>query len=281
MLKIISWNLRHRDESWRFLVGTDADIALVQEAAVPPADVKQGIEVDTSPWKTAGAGCNRPWRTAVVQLSDRVNVERFEPRAIADAQPCDLAVSRLGTLSVARLTPPTGKPLIVASMYAVWEKFHPAAGSSEIYADASVHRVISDLSVFIGDNPEHCIIAAGDLNIFYGYGDRGNPYWASRYDSVFDRMSALGLSLVGPQAPNGRQAAPWPKILPQTSKNVPTYYTSHQNSASATGQLDFVFVSKSLADRVSVRAINDPNEWGPSDHCRVEIEIEWPFNIVR
>jgi hypothetical protein len=37
MLKIISWNLAHREESWRFLVCTEADIDLVQEAAFTAA----------------------------------------------------------------------------------------------------------------------------------------------------------------------------------------------------------------------------------------------------
>jgi exonuclease III len=86
-------------------------------------------------------------------------------------------------------------------------------------------------------------------------------------------MAALGLSFVGPQAPNGRCAEPWPKELPQTSKNVPTYYTSHQNPASATRQLDFVFASNGLREQVRVSAINEPNEWGPSDHCRVSITV--------
>ena len=232
MLKIISWNLRHRDESWRFLAGTDADIALVREAAEPPPEVAQRIGVDSAPWKTAGVDCKRLWRTAVVRLSDRVNLEWFVPRTIADAQPGELAVSRLGTLAVAKCTPPAGKPLIVASMYGVWEKFLPVAQSGQIYADASVHRVISDLTAFIGHNDEHCIIAAGDLNILHGDGEHGRPYWASRYDTVFNRMAALGLSFVGPQVPNGRQAEPWPKELPKTSKNVPTYYHSAKSSLS-------------------------------------------------
>ena len=273
MLKIIAWNLAHRAESWRFLLGTDADIALVQEASAPPPDVAQRIAVDSAPWQTAGAGKYRPWRTAVVKLSDRANVEWIEAKAIADAQPCDLAVSRLGTLAAAILRPPAGEPLILASMYAPWEQFHAAARSREIYADASVHRVISDLTAFIGHNHKHRIIAAGDLNILYGYGEHGSPYWASRYDAAFNRMTALGLSFVGPQAPNGRRCEPWPEELPQTSNNVPTYYTSHQNPASATRQLDFVFASKALTDCVNVRAINEPSEWGPSDHCRVEIRM--------
>jgi hypothetical protein len=169
------------------------------------------------------AGRNRPWRTAVVKLSDRVNVGWFEAKAIADARPGGLAVSRLGTLAAAIVTPLSGSPVIVISMYASWEKFHTATGSTQIYADASVHRLISDLTVFIGHNHEHRIIAAGDLNILYGYGEHGSAYWASRYDTVFARMAAPGLSFIGPQAPNGRCAEPWPKELPHTSKNVPTY----------------------------------------------------------
>lgn len=124
MLKIVAWNIRHRAESWRFLLNTDADIALVQEAAAPPPDVAQTIAVDPAPWQTAGANCYRPWRTAVVKLSNGVNVEWLEAKAIADAQPRELAVSRLGTLSAAIVTPSTGEPLIVASIYAPWEKFH-------------------------------------------------------------------------------------------------------------------------------------------------------------
>jgi len=102
-------------------------------------------------------------------------------------------------------------------MYAPWEKFHITARSREIYADASVHRVISDLTALIGSNHEHRVVAAGDLNILYGYGEHGSAHWASRYDAVFNRMAALGLSFVGPQAPNGRQAEPWPEELPKTS----------------------------------------------------------------
>jgi hypothetical protein len=118
MLKIIAWNLAHRAESWRLLLNTSADIALVQEAAAPLPDVAQRIVVDTAPWQTAGAGKYRPWRTAVVKLSDRVNVEWLETKAIVDAEPCELAASRLGTPAAAILSPSTGEPLIVASMYA-------------------------------------------------------------------------------------------------------------------------------------------------------------------
>ena len=41
----------------------------------------------------------------------------------------------------------------------------------------------------------------------------------------------------------------------------------------ATRQLDYVFASKELAGPLKVRALNAPEEWGPSDHCRIEIEF--------
>ena len=195
-------------------------------------------------------------------------------KPVADAAPGELAVSRSGTLSAAIVTPSTGDPFVVAAMYAPWEKPHATTGSGWIYADGSVHRLVSDISALVGQQSGHRVLAAGDLNILYGYGENGSPYWASRYATVFARMAALGLSFVGPQAPAGRRADPWPDELPVASANVPTYHTSHQTPATATRQLDYVFASTVLAERVRVSARNEPGNWGPSDHCRVEIEVE-------
>lgn len=57
-----------------------------------------------------------------------------------------------------------------------------------------------------------------------------------------------------------------------TASNIPTYYYG-DGPATATRQLDFVFASTDLADSVCVRALNGPDEWGPGDHCRVEITV--------
>ena len=101
---------------------------------------------------------------------------------------------------------------------------------------------------------------AGDLNILHRYGERGDAYWAGRYASVFDRADALGLRLVGPQAPHGRQADPVPDELPAGSRDVPTYHTARQDPAGATRQLDFVFASVAIAEQVTVRALNEPDQ---------------------
>ena len=76
-----------------------------------------------------------------------------------------------------------------------------------------------------------------------------------------------------PQTPDGRQADPWPDDLPAGSRNVPTFHMKGESPATAAHQLDFVFASRDMADSVHVRALNDPDHWGPSDHCRIEIEV--------
>lgn len=272
-MKIVSWNIARSHEPWRQLLKSDADIALLQEATKPPQDVSQRIEVDNSPWVTVDGGTQNKWRTAVVKLSMNVGVEWIEVKSLSDAKVGELGVSQPGTLAAACITPSDGESLVVVSMYALWEGPLASTNSRWIFADGSAHRIVSDLSAFIGRQRNHRILAAGDLNILYGYGENGSLYWKKRYQTVFDRMEALGLLFVGPQYPNGHQACPWPDELPQDSRNVPTYRSNRKDPITATRQLDFVFASKSLSESVSVRALNDPDQWGPSDHCRIAIEV--------
>ena len=55
-MKIISWNIAHSHDPWRYLLESDADIALLQEASKPPPEFSQHIEVDNSPWDTIDGG---------------------------------------------------------------------------------------------------------------------------------------------------------------------------------------------------------------------------------
>ena len=269
MLRIWSWNVNGQ-HLWDRLSAREVDVALLQEAPVPVGQ----WECRVAPHPEAGwgtAGWSKPLRTAVVAVSETT---RLEPRPLASQEERAtgaLMVSRQGTLAVADVVV-AGERLTLVSKYAGWEGRRPGP----IYADASAHRLLSDLSGIVKDARSHHIIAAGDLNILHGYGDYGDSYWAARYATVFDRAEAMGLRFVGPQSPAGRQANPWPDELPEGSQNVPTYHTRQQGPMGATRQLDFAFASHTLADRLSVRALNtDPDEWGPSDHCRVAIELQF------
>jgi exonuclease III len=281
MIKIVSWNINKQPSLWNDVKllkdNLQADVALLQEAPCPP----EGIQIDvcmTSPWRTAGANMKRPWRTVVVSLSEKVHLKAKPLKSIEESSWGEMSVSREGSLAVGEITlQDTGEVLMVASMYSAWEKPDTNPESSWIYADASAHRLISDLSALIGRERGHKIIVAGDLNILYGYGEGGNNYWKKRYETVFSRMEATGLKFVGPQAPDGGvQANPSPAELPASSKNVPTFRPNRNLPESATRQLDFVFASISLQNRIRTRALNTVEEWGNSDHCRVLIELNDP-----
>lgn len=60
------------------------------------------------------------WRTAVVRLSERVQVDWIEAKPLLDVEWGELAVSRPGTIAAAKVTladGETGEPLVVVSMY--------------------------------------------------------------------------------------------------------------------------------------------------------------------
>ena len=288
MLKIISWNIATRHAPWRELLEMDADIALLQEAGSPPDDIdtpETGPREswDSHSWNVQEAGTLFDRWPMVVKLSDRVEVEWFKQVGPTGwlTEENEIAVSGIGTVAAARVTPKDEsiKPFIVVSMYGRWIGVHPSVkpgtGFTWGYADGSVHRIISDLSTFIGHkNPEtHRILAAGDLNIAYGHG-YGDTHWEARHKTVFDRMDAIGMEFMGPQLPHGRQAKPLATGEPAESRNVVTFYLPGMKPETASNnQLDYVFASKGFHKSLKVRALNSVEEWGPSDHCRIEIEV--------
>lgn len=251
MVRLVSWNVGH-SQPWEHLDGVD--VALLQELRQPPAAWGDRITPSRAePWATAGYQ-RRPFRAAVVRVSDAVTLNSKPMGDMATADPSAFAVSRPGSLAAADVLRDGAVLFTAISMYAAWET---AEGHTTIYADASAHRIISDVATLVHNQNDHCIVAAGDLNILRGYGEDGSRYWATRYKTVFDRLEAMGVTYVGPSVKEGvRQAEPWPDELPPGSPNVPTYYSSHQTPASARRQLDFVFASRSIADRVNVTARN-------------------------
>jgi endonuclease/exonuclease/phosphatase family metal-dependent hydrolase len=277
-MKIISWNMANRVHSWEYLKSADADIALLQEARQPTTEVLSHFNVDQAPWHTEGIE-QRPWRTAIVGLRSNIQIERIQTCPLIGSDNNNLKVSQMGTLAIARVrTSATSEWITLVSMYAIWEKLHSNAGRNWIISDASAHRLISDISALIGKVNVSRLIVAGDLNILYGYGEHGSRYWAGRFQTIFNRFAAIGLPFVGPQSVepefhNGRQAQPWPDELPPTSHNVPTYHSNRQKPLTATRQLDFVFASRDLKDKITVKALNRIENWGPSDHCQIEIDV--------
>ena len=277
MVKIVDWNIAFTYQPWRELVAMNADVALLQETCNPPPEVANQVQFSPyAHWLGEDYSLRSLIPARVVKLSDRVDVEWFEQVRPHRGEPemHQMPVSAIGLSDAATIKPKDGtEPFIAISMYGGWQGPHPYAGRGWIYPDASVHRIISDLSTFArtyeADEPEHRIIAAGDLNVSF---DDDAPF-SARARTIRDRFSALGLEYMGPHHPNGRQVVSKREDLPPSTLVIPTYHTVAQTPETADIQLDHVFVSRGLHRSVTTHAMNELDKWGSSDHCRIVIDV--------
>ena len=295
MVRIVCWNInRSVDACAELRKMEDADVALLQEVGKGAALRMTKITGEDVKWDWDRSSI---W-PAVVPLSDRVKVDVFRPVPLecGGMGQNTIAVSDSRALAAARVTPlhdgnAADGPFFVFSMYARWFNPHPrvkryrsrsGGRNIDIYSDGSAHRIISDLSAFIGHtNPSsHRLLAAGDLNTIYGAADNNRLEKPARAQTIFDRLQALGLEFIGPKWPAAdRQADPVPQGLPKDTKNVPTYLTGRQRQCMrdenvvSGNQLDYVFASRGFHETVHVHAMNDVAGFGSSDHCRIRIDI--------
>ena len=140
---VVSWNIAKKHEPWRQLLQMDADVALLQEASPPPDDVVQLRDATLPPLEGASTldiGPRKAWDShswnshwwrgrwsalydrwpMVVRLSDRVDIEWFKQVGpIGWPEQDEIAVSGIGTIAAARITPRDGstEPFIAISMY--------------------------------------------------------------------------------------------------------------------------------------------------------------------
>lgn len=289
-MKVVSWNIARRRKAWLELFEMarrdEVDVALLQEAGKGPPNGLERPEgfgfkhvarkLDGRLWPKRPALDRWP---AVVKLSDRVQVEWIEqlPAGGAPESESEMEVSGVGTLAAARVTPAYGAAedsFFAVSMYARWLNTHPATGKKWIYSDASAHQILTDLSAFAvaNDPADDRILAAGELNMFYGavgyrlsLPERERTFWK--------RCKALGLKFLGPQWPAATRRSKDHPDVPKDSRNVPTYYGPTETPAVAVCQLDYVFASRGFHKRMHVHAMNGEEEWGPSDHCRLMIDV--------
>ena len=267
MIRVVSWNIAKKWELWRELAEMarqgGADVALLQETGNPPPDLTHPVPRGSEEfWK------NRPYEgrpifdrwPLVAQLSDRVEVEWFRAvPPISHLGEHDIAVSGIGTIAAARVRPrgrPQDDAFIAVSTYARYMRPHPSTGTPwRVSApDVSAHRILSDLSAFIGheDPSRHRILAAGDLNMIHGA--TGNTLALPESErAVWDRLAALGLEVLGPQAPDGWQpSGPQPDVPPDT-KNVPTWVQTGRKPEEPNRQFDYAIASRGLHERVNKR----------------------------
>lgn len=282
-LRLVSWNMGGafaggRVEWGHLLAEPSWDAGLLQEAPNPWA-----LEVQTVPradgyWKTDTSGQFRA-RTAIARLSDRVELREIPTAPISHAGPGEFAVSRVGTVTAAEVSvTSTEEEITLISVYGLWE--NPVPYQRLIYADASMHRILSDISALTSgrDRP---VVLAGDFNLVRDLNSPSDAEtWNRRQANVFDRLEALGFTFVGPQTPDGVPPIVSTPGMPADSRAVVTHRPKKTDPGSGRYQLDYVYVTHQLVDRTRTRALNDGDEWGPSDHCQVAIDIAEPTEPI-
>ena len=200
MIRVVSWNVARRRRPLAELLEIDADVALLQEVGTGSvARLPAGIETGSGrhwnshtwasdhPDERFRTWCNR-W-PMVVRLSDRVDVEWFE-QVGPDRRPDEneLSVSDVGLIAAARVTPKDpgdGESFIVASLYAHWD---PTDGSTR-----TARSITSDLAALIEREVpfSHRILAAGDLNTWYGAGAFSDMLSMEPVDTMTDGFEYL------------------------------------------------------------------------------------------
>ena len=165
-IRVVSWNIDKRTKPWRELKRMaqdgEADLALLQEAGRPPEEMVDRVGYEDQVFWSRHLYDRWP---QVVRLSDRIAVKPYrQVPPSSDLAEHQIGVSGIGTLAAARVIPRDSEAgaFVAVSVYASWLTLHPSANGSGIYADASAHRILSDLSAFIcSTNTEHRILAAG------------------------------------------------------------------------------------------------------------------------
>jgi exonuclease III len=268
-MRILSWNVAHNRAMWDNLEALRAqhpfDVALLQEAVVPGGSAAgRSIEPSSAnpdSWRTEVWASARPWRTAIAWWQP-LQAEAIQTAPLAEVRedtPSPLPISYPGSFTAVRV----GETTLV-SLYGVWEHL---PGGRESYSVAAMHRAISDLTrLWFGRWSAARVVIAGDWNLYRDYGD-----WASLYGTVFSRLEAEQLRLVGPFGPG----VPGCPCGDSKCRHVQTYWHGHK-AESRPYQTDFVAASKAVVVNtpVVVNELNGEPVWREmSDHAPVLFEV--------
>ena len=254
-LQIATWNMNHwqrtidqQAKGWDHLEHTlGVDVALLQET-VPPPPPSTGNVMLSGDWRLPAMGLRG-------RLHDGSRVEIDGSRTVRTPGSnfrFNLTTTNPGSVVVARLTVDGVQPITVVSIYNV----------IDVYAHPTLLRIIADLLPLFVSGDGARVIVAGDLNM--STADRApNRTWAG---GIFGALESLGLQDVATLAQVTRPASlvGCPCDLGDACRHFPTWETA---------QLDYVFVTHSLADQVrSLEVVDGLDDL--SDHRPLVVALE-------
>ena len=240
-MKIVSWNMQNLKRSWDFLVDRhqDADFAFVQEACTPTTYARSKAAHWDVPYERWQVRPKR-YKQEILRISDAWTFDRLDRDLIGSLGPSDraLLIPRFRAAALLRRFRQSDVCLVCV-----------VSGTQQSLRLADTIGAVRRTLAKDRRDPQMPMIVAGDLTT--------DP---KRTPQTFSDMKRIGLCHLGPKTPNFIQKSRGER--PET----------------AWRRLNHVFVSEQLADRVTVTALNNPDEklpnwWGPSDHCRILIEV--------
>lgn len=260
-------------------------VALLQEAVPPPSAEWTTFPSATASelWAiTAHADRQRYFASVVAVLDPALTGRSVEPTALGQAEYGKFAASHPGQFSVvevARLSVPVegtvdGHPVLHAivntdagptvafiSLYGIWDR-----DERYLFSEATLHRAISDLTIVLQEKSRTRVVLAGDLNIFFEWDQATyDAHWAARYDTVFTRLNAYGLLLVGPFGHSSLDRCECGRGEECRHVRTFAYQRRPQNRPN---QLDYVFARPTLAT-LRCHVLDDEAAWRYSDHLPV------------
>jgi endonuclease/exonuclease/phosphatase family metal-dependent hydrolase len=181
-------------------------------------------------------------------------VEPWTPCSLSEVTHGSLTISHPGQWVAISLSGDI--KISFVSIYGIFDRMK----NRPIFADATLHRAISDLTWLLLSKKERIVIG-GDFNIWQDYGRL-----KKRYQTIFDRLKAHGLDLAGPF--NLSPLLNCPCNDPVNCRHVHTH--RNRTSPEKPFQNDFIF---SRGVKVSCAALNEERHWVHSDHCPILAEI--------
>ncbi|MCY4085495.1 MAG: hypothetical protein OXG37_01060 [Actinomycetia bacterium] len=232
-MRIVCWNTEHKRDSWRFLCERHGQADVALLQEACTPPKEVAARLDVGPGPWVHKGWNGA--RAIVRLSNRVQLEWIPTEDIIASAPSGSAIDSPARLAAGVATLPGGEQLGLVSVESghEWAKIVPA---------------------MILQAQRYCEKQGHGAGLPFIVGADLTTWWDSD-TTVFGEMMRIGLPLIGLHAT--------------------TFYSrpNGQTPADAALQLDYVFASRPIAHRLTVRALNDPGDWGPSDHCRLLVDI--------
>ena len=253
--RLVTWNLNHwrqplvpvdtRADAWTRIDALGASAALVQEAVPPLTGDRRSVYGEI--------GGHRHWGSAVVSLDPDIEIEQIRTVRMPFSRRHYVLDHGRDGLSIARLSFPGIQPIVLVSVYALWDG--PVVGN--------VLRSVANLLPLFDSPDGSRVILGGDLNIGTATTD---PRGIARGSAALDAVRSLGLvdaKSVAPVRPTPLSDCPC-RRSPECD-HLPTWGSS---------EIDHLFVSPGLADQVAGLSL-DPSVVadGLSDHTPLILDM--------